>query len=69
MEGYSRLSETIRPSIRGAEMIFKKEPFWKVPLCFAADFKCPCPFIWLGWWVITWNPDNLREIDISFQPD
>lgn len=53
-------------------------PFWKHPLIFCWDFGVPCPYVWLGWWLVTWGNDNddgwlswsrWKQIDVSFQPD
>ena len=51
---------------------------WKDLLhpCFSCGMDEICPFIWVGWWLITFDPDPLRSfwsyiktVNISFMPD
>lgn len=43
-----------------------KEAWYKWKPYFNIELDLPCPYIWLGWFLITW--DN-NSIDISFMPD
>lgn len=53
----------------------RKTPWWKHPFVF--DFSgihMPCPYIWFGWWLITWETsdwshDGKFHLNVSFQPD
>lgn len=38
--------------------------FWNVKPTFDWGMDNPCPYIWFGWWLITFDP-----FDISYMPD
>jgi hypothetical protein len=46
------------------------QKWWTHPLVFEWCFDCPCPYLWLGWWCLTWDCDDpWWKPHISFQPD
>lgn len=54
--------------------IERANPWWKEPFIFDWGVHYPCPYIWFGWWLITWQTpdwsyDKKFHISIDFQPD
>jgi len=51
---------------KSKNIVAKKKRFTlrELKSCFVWGMKENCPYIWLGWWLITFDPFN-----ISFMPD
>jgi len=69
-----RLAGVQKPEAQAVLMKIKQS--WKNLLrpYFGCEFDVPCPFIWAGWWLITFDLDVdfitfLKSIEISFMPD
>jgi len=48
-----------------------RAPWWKHKPYFHFGLREDCPYIWFGYWLITWDRSyqGMLRIDISFLPD